>query len=214
MTFYLTHHRAFCEELGRLHALDVSWDGRGSVPLRRKPLQSAMELFGRRPDLTIGSQVTLNRGGVEITLFRGGRDLRIHICKSGSVVISGHRPGLQPDFTLTDGMVSETLLNDLGEAAPGEQGTPLLAQKIEDDLTLQTPFEGFSVLRLRKGETPSDCQLLIGRGGPVRGLYAFHDAIDLPDDIYQDQPLTGQNGLLSLVNAYLQERRGRLSPAI
>lgn len=98
MIFYLTHHRAFCEELGRLHALDVSWDGRGSVPLRRKPLQSAMELFGRRPDLTIGSQVTLNRGGVEITLFRGGRDLLIHICKSGSVVISGHRPGLQPDF--------------------------------------------------------------------------------------------------------------------
>lgn len=213
MTVYLAHHRAFCEELGRLHALGVSWDEKGSIPLKRKPLQAAMELFGRRPDLTIGSKVLLDRGGVEISLFRGARDLQIRICKAGSILVSGHRPGSPPDFMLSDSAVTEELLKKIECMVPTADGLPFLSRKIESDVTLRIPFEGFVVLRLKKAGLMSDCRLLIGREGPVEGLYAYHDAIDLPEDIYQDQPLTGQSALRTLVAAYIRERCKSCAPA-
>lgn len=213
MTVYLAHHRAFCEELGRLHALGVSWDGNGSIPLRRKPLQAAMELFGRRPDLTIGSKVALDRGGVDIALFRGARDLQIRICKAGSLLVSGHRPGSPPDFMISGSAVTEGLLEKIESMVPSSEGAPFLSRKIETDVILRIPFEGFVVLQLKKAELMSEFRLLIGREGPVPDLYAYHDVVDLPEDIYQDQPLTGQSALRTLVTAYLGERCKSCAPA-
>lgn len=213
MTLYLAHHRAFCEELGRLHSLGVSWDGKGSIPLKRKPLQAAMELFGRRPDLTIGSKVALDRGGVEIALFRGARDLQIQICRAGSILVSGHRPGSPPDFMISGNAVTEGLLERIEEVVPSTEGVPFLSRKIETDVILRIPFEGFVVLRLKKAELMTDCRLLIGREGPVSDIYAYHDAVDLPEDIYQDQPLTGQSALRALVGAYIRERCKSCAPA-
>jgi len=213
MTIYLAHHRSFCEQLGRMHSLGVSWDGKGSIPLKRKPLQAAMELFGRRPDLTIGSKVRLDRGGLEIALFRGARDIQMQICKLGSVLISGHRPGSPPDFMMSSSTVTEPLLAKIEEMVPSVAGVPFLSPKKKSDVILKTPFEGFVVLRLEKSGSPPECRLLIGREGPVSDLYAYHDAIDLPEDIYQDQPLTGQSGLRDLVTAYIRERCECCSPA-
>ena len=213
MTVYLIHHKAFCEELGRLHALDVSWDGCGAVPLKRKPLLAAMLLFGRRPDLTLGAKVRLDRGGVEVTLFRCGRDVHITLCKAGSVLVSGHRPGAAPDFLISATTITETLIRQISDVLPTEVGVPFLSEKSETDVLLRTPFENFVVLRLRKDEDGRPCQLLIGRQGLLPDTYAYHDAADLPEDIYVDQPLTGQSCLKDLVKAYSKERSGSYEPA-
>lgn len=209
MSICLAHHRAFCETLSRFHALDVGWDGHGAIPLRRKALLAALELFGRRPDLTIGARVRLDRGGVEVTLFRGGRDLLILICKAGSFLIFGHRSGMKQDVILSVPSLTETAFEKMEHALPSGLRAPFLSRRTEGDLLLSVPFEGFSVLRLERSETVSERRLLIGREGPVDNVYAYHDACDLPRDLIADQPLTGKTRLRDLVLAYLQERMGR-----
>lgn len=212
MTMYLAHHRSFCEELGRLSSLAVSWDGQGGTPLRRKSLLSAVELFGRRPDLTIGAELTLDRGGLRVTLFRGGRDLQIDIYKEGALLVAGHRPASKPDFNFTSKTVTEPFLEKLDRVVPYGEGAPFLCQKNEHDVCLSVPFFGFSVLRLKKAEAIADCRLYVGREGILDEVYAFHDATDLPGDVFVDQPLTGQNSLLDLVTSYTRTRSGDALP--
>jgi hypothetical protein len=213
MTVYLTHHKAFCEELGRLHALDVSWDGCGAVPLKRKPLLAAMLLFGRRPDLTLGAKVCLDRGGIDISLFRGARDIQITLCKAGSVLISGHRPGMAPDFLISSSTITESLIRQVSEVIPSGTDLPFLSKKTEEDVSLEIPFEKFVVLRRQKVDVNGPNKLLIGREGLVQGVYAYHDVAHLPGDIYVDQPLTGEINLKELVKAYVQERSSSHAPA-
>lgn len=213
MADYLAHHRAFCEELGRLHSLGVSWDGNGALPLKRKALVAALELFGRRPDLTVGSRLRLHRGGAEISLFRAGRDVQISLCKDGSVLISGHRSGLATDVLISDQGVTEALLERLRDAIPDRASVPALSRRRETDVVLASPFDDFVLLRLREGSKSDRKSLLIGRLTLVDDLYAYHEAQELPEEVYVDQPLTGQVGLRDLVTAYLRERCDLYSPA-
>jgi hypothetical protein len=69
------------------------------------------------------------------------------------------------------------------------------------------------VLRLKKDEDGRPCQLLIGRQGLLSDIYAYHDVADLPEDIYVEQPLTGQCGLKALVKAYSKARSGSYASA-
>lgn len=213
MADYLAHHRAFCEELGRLHSLEVSWDGNGALPLKRKALVAALELFGRRPDLTVGSKIRLHRGGAEISLFRTGRDVQISLCKDGCVLVSGHRSALAADVMTSDLGVTEPLLERLRDAIPDRASVPALSRRRETDVVLASPFDDFVLLRLREGSKSDRKSLLIGRRSLVDDLYAYHEAQELPEDVYVDQPLTGQVGLRDLVSAYLRERCDRYSPA-
>lgn len=207
MSFHLTHHRAFCENLGRLSGLEVSWDGHGALPLKRKALQAAMELFGRRPDLTIGSRTVLRRGGLDINLFRGGWEIQVQICQLGRVMISGRDPGRRPDFMISEKIVTEPLLGALRDLVPVGDGLPILDRTSRADTVLQQPFEGFVVLRLHVESSMTVQRLMVGREGPAKDLYAYHDALDLPDEVWVDQPLTGQTKLGDLISSYVMEAR-------
>jgi len=213
MSIYLTHHRAFCEHLAHLHDIGVSWDEKGSMPLRKKALQTAMEFFGQRPDLAIGAEVQLVRGGLEAGLFRGGRDLRIQICSAGTFLISGHRPRRRPDFMISKKVVCRELLREVHDAVSSDLDFPTLDQALPDDVTFSEPFDGFTVMRLIPGQGPGECRLMIGRRSVVPDLYAYHDAIELPDDLYRDQPLSGNASLRDLLDGYMRERRKEAIPA-
>lgn len=207
MTFYLRHHRAFCDNLGRLHDLEVSWDRKGGMPLMKKALLSAMEFFGRRPDLMIGSKAELiQRGGLEISLFREGMDVSVQFCPKGSVRVSCHRPKKPPDFTAYHNMVTSVLLENFEAFLPFGVGDLMLDVHQEGDVLLTVPFDGFQVLRLRKSDTTGECRLFMGRTGVVPDLYAFQDALELPEDLPLDQPLTGWARLSDLMVAYRAER--------
>jgi hypothetical protein len=214
MAIHLQHHRAFCENLGHLHDIGVSWDGEGSKPLQKRSLQAAMEFFGRRPDLAIGAKTGLVRGGgVQVGLFREGRDITILICPKGSVRISRHRPRMRPDFTLYQEVVNTEVFRTLEDALPCAEDTPLLDYLSDGDVRLPSPFDGFMILRLAKSDTLGCCRLYMGREGPVPDLYAFHDAIHIPEDLPVDQTLTGQARLSDLLAAYRVERSQARVPA-
>jgi hypothetical protein len=207
MTLYLRHHRAFCENLNRLHDLEVSWDGKGGMPLMKKALLSAMELFGHRPDLVVGSRVELfQRGGLLVSLFRNGRDVSILFCGKGSVRVSCHRPKMRPDFTVSHAMVTSGMLTTLETPLPFNTADITLDVEQSNDVRLVSPFDGFNILRLRKSAIPGECRLYMGRTGFLPGLYAFQDAIDLPEDLPVDQPLTDTSCLSDLMKAYRKER--------
>ena len=208
MSVYLEHHRVYCDGLSRLNELGVSWDGLGGVPLRRKALQSAMELFGQRPDLTIGAEVGLVRGGMEVGLFRSGRDLRVQICAAGTVVVSGHFPRRRPDVLISMRTVSRAGIAELEAAIPFASGRPILDHVRPDDVSFLIPFDGFCVMRLIPRTGTAECRLLIGRRSLVTGLYAYHDAADLPEDLFVDQPLPGGARLSGLISGYLRELFG------
>lgn len=210
---YLHHHRAFCEHLGKLAGLEVSWDGNGALPLKRKALHSAMELFGRRPDLTIGSDVILARGGLEISLFRGGRDVQVHISKEGKLIISGHRPEIRSDFIISESIINDRLLNALEREVPFNRGCPHLDFMRDEDLSLQVPFNNFSFVRLVSSNKKEIPELLIGRSAFLSGVYALHEISDIPADLIRDQPLSNQTRLKELVDAYLAEIGGECVPA-
>jgi len=207
MTFILRHHRAFFENLGQLHDLEVSWDGKGGMPLMKKALLSAMEFFGRRPDLIFGSKADpILRGGLQVGLFRGGMDVCVQFCPKGSIQVSCHKPKKRPDFMVSHGMVTSALLKKVETFLPFGVGDLMLDVEQEGDVLLTTPFDGFKVLRLRKNDVPGGCRLFMGRTGAIPGLYAFHDALDLPEDLPFDQPLTGWDRLSDLMAAYRAER--------
>lgn len=205
MDVYLDHHRAFCENLARLNMLSVSWDGGGGLPLRRKALQSAVELFGRRPDLAIGSMSELKKGGVKIGLVRDGCDISVLICPLGTISISRHRPKNKPDIEYFAKHVEQRLLDILSEAVPAFSG-PRLDLWREEDHLFSEPFEGFELLRLHRCGEGRGRTILIGRRSYSDGVFAFHDARDLPVDIYRDQILCGTTRLSDLINAYHRER--------
>jgi hypothetical protein len=205
MNLYLEHHRAYCDGLSRLHDLEVSWDGLGGLPLRKRALQSAMELFGQRPDLAIGAEVGLSRGGLEVGLFRSGRDLRVQICAAGTVVVSGNFPRRRPDVLISMRTVSRAGVAVLEELLPFATGGPVLDHDRPDDVTFLRPFDGFCVMRLIPGTGGVDFRLLIGRRSLIPGVYAYHDAADLPEDLYVDQPLAGGARLSDLIAGYLRE---------
>lgn len=214
MTLYLRHHRAFCENLTSLHDLEVSWDGKGGVPLMKRALLSAMELFGHRPDLVIGSKAELlQRGGLHVGLFRNGRDVSIQFCAKGSVRVSCHKPKMRPDFTASHSMVTSGLLSALETALPYHPDHLNLDVEQEDDVRLIVPFEGFNILRLRKSNLPGECRLYMGRTGFLPGLYAFQDAFDLPEDLPVNQPLTDTSCLSDLMKAYRAERLSKAPEA-
>jgi hypothetical protein len=201
MDVYLEHHRSFCENLARLNMLPVSWDGKGGIPLRKKALQSAIEVFGRRPDLTIGSAVELKRGGLKIGLIRDGRDINLLICAQGTVSVSRHLPRSRPDIEYFTKGVDEPLFDILVQAAPIFAG-PRLDRLRPEDHRFTEPFEGFDLLRLARREDQRDRKILVGRRTCSEGIFAFHDARDLPTDIFRDQILCGQTRLSDLITAY------------
>lgn len=213
MNVYLEHHRTFCDELARLHDLEVSWDGRGSMPLRKKALQAAMELFGQRPDLTLGCEVNILRGGLEAGLFRSGRDLRVKICIAGTVLVSGHLPRRRPDVLISMKTVSRAGLAELEAAIPYGRVTPVLDHARADDVTFSMPFDNFTMMRLIPGSGPGECRLLVGRRGFMPGHYAFHDAFELPEDLFVAQPLAGGACLSDLISGYFKERLRQEVPA-
>ena len=177
------------------------------MPLRKKALQTAMEFFGQRPDLAIGAAVRIVRGGLEVSLFRCGRDLRIHISSVGSFLLSGHRPLRRPDLMITKNVVTRSLLDEIEAVIPYDETIPLLDRMGEGDVNLRDPFDGFGVMRFIPGQHEGDCRLLIGRDSVVGGLYAFQDALDLPEDLFRDQPLAGGSRLSDLLAGYVRERR-------
>lgn len=211
MFAYLDHHRAFCEHLWSLHGLDVSWDGQGASPLRRRPLQAAMEFFGRRPDLVIGSSVRLKKGGLEIGLFRDGRDIQVMVCKDGTMLVSGHRPLQCADFMISEKTVTEAFLREVRKVLPLGGCTPTLSMRTDTDVLFQDPFEGFEALRLEGAGGPNP-RLLVGRSSFLSNFHAYHDVSDLPEDIYRDQQLTDKSRLRDLVDAYIEERSALTSP--
>jgi len=201
MDVYLEHHRSFCENLARLNMLPVSWDGRGGIPLRRKALQASVEIFGRRPDLTIGSVVDLKRGGIRIGLIRDGRDITLLICAQGTVSVSRHLPRSRPDIEHFTKGVDEPLFSALAAVAPMFSGPRLDRMRSEDHLFTET-FEGFELLRLARRDDQRDRKILVGRRTSSQGVYAFHDARDLPTDIFRDQILCGTTRLSDLISSY------------
>jgi hypothetical protein len=209
MDVYLDHHRAFCENLARLNMLPVSWDDRGGLPLRRKALRSAFEVFGRRPDLAIGSVCELKRGGLKIGLVRDGCDITLLICPLGTIGLSRHRPRSKPDIEYFAKLVEQPLFELLDEAVPVFSG-PRLDRGGEEDHPFSEPFEGFELLRLDRSGEDRGGRILIGRRSYSDGIFAFHDAKDLPSDIYRDQILCGTTRLSDLINAYHREREPEL----
>ncbi|PTX52637.1 hypothetical protein IQ03_03907 [Gemmobacter caeni] len=201
MDVYLEHHRSFCENLARLNMLPVSWDEKGGLPLRKKALQAAIEIFGRRPDLTIGSVVDLKRGGLKIGLIRDGRDITLLICAQGTVSLSRHLPRTRPDIELFAKAVEEPLFETLTRAVPLFTG-PRLDRGRKEDHPFTEPFEGFELLRLFRRDDPRERRILVGRRTHSEGIFAFHDARDLPTDIFRDQILCGTTRLSDLLTAY------------
>lgn len=202
MSIYLSHHRTFCENLFVLHNLEVSWDGNGGLPLRRKALQAATEIFGRRPDLAIGSRVDLSRGGLRVGLFRDGRDLTILIYPLGQVRLARHLPRQRPDLELFEKVVCERVFAKLEQAAPSSGAIPLLDVSHPEDVFFTDPFEGFEVLRLEDNAEAGANRLLMGRRSHSPHVYAFQEISELPQDLIRDQPVTGQTRLLDLISAY------------
>lgn len=211
MDLYMEHHRSFCENLARLNMLPVSWDGRGGLPLRRKSLQATVEIFGRRPDLTIGSVVELKRGGLRIGLIRDGRDITLLICAQGTVSLSRHLPQSRPDIELFTKAVEEPLFETLARAVPMFSG-PRLDSSRPEDHPFSEPFEGFELLRLFRGDDQRDRRILVGRRTHSEGVFAFHDARDLPTDIFRDQILCGTTRLSDLLSAYRETSALDLEP--
>ena len=214
MSAYLKHHRAFCDGLAQLHDLEVSWDGMGGMPLRKKALQSAMELFGLRPDLTLGTEVRIVRGGLEAGMFRCGRDIQVQICSARTVLVSGHLPRRRPDVLISMKAVSRAALAELEASIPYSSDSPLLDHARPDEVTFSIPFDGFKMMRLIPGSGQGECRLLVGRGSRHSpGLYAYHDAFDLPEDLFVDQPLAGGSRLSDLICGYVRERLQQEVPA-
>lgn len=213
MSLYLQHHRLFCEQLAHLHEIGVSWDERGSMPLRRKALQAALEFFGQRPDLALATELNLVRGGLDVGLFRDGRDVRIQFCASGTFVLSAHRPRQRPDVLISGKLVTRALVREVCHRISHDTGVPTLDVQGSDDVGLQDPFSGFVLLRLIPGAGPGECRLLIGRETLMPDLYAFQDVIDLPEDLYDDQLLSGGARLRTLIEGYRRDRLREAEPA-
>jgi len=201
---FLDHHRAFCENLARLNQLDVSWDGRGAIPLRKKALQSAVEIFGRRPDLAIGATVVLSKGGLNVSILRGGRDVNLVICPLGTVRLSRHLPRSRPDLEIFVKLVDERLIDALRDVIAFFED-PFLDRARLEDHQLAEPFEGFDILRLHAQDSPEEKTILFGRRTYAEGIYAFHEMRELPADIFRDQVIYGQTRLSELLASYHED---------